>query len=143
MFPVARSGGLHVSLCWRLRHASPFSSSSFTSARHPNTPLHLDPSLKALLKDVDISLTHSRTHPPPQRKELEVLPVDKEETNGKPLDEEDAQDEYTQRKSPAAHFGSQQIGAVTIPIQLRNSINVMISGVTLFILWHLVTLLWV
>lgn len=142
MFLVVRSGGLRVSLSWRRRHASPFSSSSLTSASHPNPPLHLDPSLKALLKDVDISLTHSRTHPPPQRKELEVLPIDKE-TNGKSLDEEDAQDEYTQRKSPAAHFGSQQIGAVIIPTQLRNSINVMISGATLFILWHLVTLLWV
>jgi hypothetical protein len=127
MFPVARSGGLRISFCWRCRRGAAFSSSSVATTSHPNPPLNLDPSLKAFLKDVDISLAHTRTRPLPPRKELDAIPVEPKLAEDA-LAEEDVQDEYSQRKSPAAHFGSQQIGAVIIPSELQNSINVMISG---------------
>lgn len=103
--------------------------SSNTETAQPNPPLDLDPSFQALLRDVDISL--ERHNPkgaaPPSRRELEALPV--EGTEDSLLLPNDApHDEYSFRKSPAAHFGSQRIGAVILPLELQASITSIIAG---------------
>lgn len=102
--------------------------SSNTETAQPNPPLDLDPSFQALLRDVDISL--ERHNPkgaaPPSRRELEALPV--EGTEDSLLLPDDApHDEYSLRKSPAAHFGSQRIGAVILPLELQASITSIIA----------------
>ncbi|KAI8981200.1 mitochondrial small ribosomal subunit Rsm22-domain-containing protein [Trametes punicea] len=110
-------------------------SSSSVSSPHPNSPLDLDPAFQALLRDVEISLRNkvkgdiSGTHAP---RELEVFPHDPDA----PADyltsaELDAQDEgighRERRKSPAALFGSQRIGAVVIPHELQTTIGRMVT----------------
>ncbi|KAF7436331.1 37S ribosomal protein S22 [Pleurotus ostreatus] len=102
--------------------------SSNTETAQPNPPLDLDPSFQALLRDVDISL--ERHNPKdaalPSRRELEALPV--EGTEDSLLLPDDApHDEYSLRKSPAAHFGSQRIGAVILPLELQASITSIIA----------------
>jgi hypothetical protein len=102
-----------------------------TSAGQPNAPLDLDPSLRALLKDVDISLIkrkslENRTQP---HRELEVLPtglslVNEVDVENDIVDEEGSKE----RKSPAALFGSDRIGAVVLPLELQKSISLLISG---------------
>ncbi|KAJ4485621.1 mitochondrial small ribosomal subunit Rsm22-domain-containing protein, partial [Lentinula aciculospora] len=94
-----------------------------------NPSLNLDPSLKALLKDVDISLTRHKTSVPSHR-ELDIIPSEPFEESpiaiwdvGISVSEEESLD----RKSPAAIFGSQGIGAVILPLELQNSINLLIS----------------
>lgn len=119
---------------WRLlAHPSGNNVRMFTSSTRalmdrPNPPLNLDPSLKALLKDVDMSLVNHKSNPPPSLRELEILPTfDTPGTvalNSPAEPEEDA----STRKSPAAHFGSHHIGAVVLPSQLRETINLLISG---------------
>lgn len=96
-------------------------------------PLDLDPSLETLLKDVDISLkNYKATSKPPRELDIvapnehEILDPDSLEV----LEEEDAvgRDE---KKSPAAAFGSRGIGQVVLPLELQNSINVLINGMPL------------
>jgi hypothetical protein len=126
MFLVARSAGFCLSRFSRCPNGSAFLK-SFSS--HPNPPLDLDPSLQALLKDVDVSLSHSASKAPltPPQRELEALPIEDAEEGALTPDEETS-DRSSQRKSPAALFGSQQIGAVVLPPQLQTSINLLISG---------------
>ncbi|RDB29432.1 Rsm22-cox11 tandem protein 2, mitochondrial [Hypsizygus marmoreus] len=118
---LARRCGLRASLrCNRV--------DSRTLVNQPNPPLNLDPSLQALLQDVDISLAQGKGRMGKHMKELEVLAMEEqfEVTNALSTEEEDS--EYSmERKSPAAHYGSQQIGAVILPNQLQNTISVMIS----------------
>jgi hypothetical protein len=121
--PIFCGPGLNIHAC--------FTSTSTISSNQPNAPLDLDPSLRALLKDVDMSLIHhkSRQH---KHTELQVLPINPSITgetdvyNGAPHEER-----YTERKSPAAHFGSQRIGTVVLPFELRKSIGILISGLVL------------
>ena len=115
--------------------AARYASNSAVSSHHPNAPLELDPAFQALLRDVEISLRNklppntSGGHGP---RELEVFPQDPDTT----LDyltsaELDAQDEgfgKEHRKSPAAAFGSQRIGAVALPPELQSSIERMVAG---------------
>ncbi|KAK2461490.1 hypothetical protein APHAL10511_005953 [Amanita phalloides] len=106
------------SLC-RLLSAK-FSSTALAAGRHPNPPLHLDPSLEALLKDVDMSLLNhknSSTH-----RELQVYPGELAERTDSNIVEPVEEDVGLGRKSPAAEFGSQKIGAVILPSQLTKSI---------------------
>ena len=112
-----------------------YASNSAISSHHPNAPLELDPAFQALLRDVEISL---RNKLPPNTsggrgpRELEVFPHDPDTT----LDyltsaELDAQDEgfgKEHRKSPAAAFGSQRIGAVALPLELQSSIERMVAA---------------
>ncbi|KAG5645336.1 hypothetical protein DXG03_006398 [Asterophora parasitica] len=59
-------------------------------------------------------------------KELEVVSFDEEPEAY--LEVDDALSGHSfERKSPAAHYGSQRIGAVILPNQLQNSINAMIA----------------
>lgn len=85
----------------------------------------LDPSYEKLLKDIDATLanhgpeSHSHLH-----QELEVL-------HNFELDESADRDAHfaeMERKSPAALFGSQDIGAVVLPHELRDAIHVLING---------------
>jgi hypothetical protein len=106
-----------------------FKSSVIISAGQPNTRLSLDPSLQSLLKDVDMSLINLKIqHPPPR--ELEVIPADTALNEVVEIDE--THDPFVEnrqrRRSPAAHFGSQQIGSVVIPLELQRSINHLIAG---------------
>lgn len=116
-------------------------SNAAIQSHHPNTPLELDPAFQALLRDVEISLRNkipdgvlSAGHVP---RELEALPQDPEtELDYLTSAELDVGDEAVGhkegRKSPAAAFGSQRIGAVVLPLELQSSIQRMIAGVCLF-----------
>lgn len=103
-----------------------FSSSSVITNRQLKPPLHLDPSLKALLKDVDMSLLKRKNAPP--HRLLEVLfeepDIIVDSKRAVPVEE----DLELGKKSPAADFGSQKIGAVVLPPQLAKSINQLIQG---------------
>lgn len=111
-----------------------FKSSSIITSAQPNPPLNLDPSMRAMLNDVDMALSHHKPRPTYPPRELEVFPMEQvsqaEILVHEP--EEDLEEEYWGRKSPAAHFGSQQIGAVVLPFQLQTAINTVISGVCVF-----------
>jgi hypothetical protein len=129
MFVVTRSVGSSLSRFSRCRNGSAFFLSSKSFSSHPKPPLDLDPSLQALLKDVDVSLSHSASRTPlsPPQRELEAFPIDDIEGSALTPDEE-IPDRPPQRKSPAALFGSDQIGAIVLPPQLQTSINLLISG---------------
>lgn len=128
---------------WSLRVMRPSLSQSarFTSTplvcSQPNGPLDLDPSLQALLKDVDISLMRAKsgaslvenTSPLKPVRELEVFSVPEDEENSleDDLSAEDGVHHWDIKKSPAAHFGSRRIGQVVIPLELQNSIDRLIA----------------
>ncbi|KAG6911344.1 hypothetical protein DXG01_001015 [Tephrocybe rancida] len=104
------------------RASTPISARTFTG--QPNPPLNLDPTLQAVLEEGDMALTRGRRGK--RVKELEVVSVeeqfDSEDTS------HDEPDGYgLERRSPAAHYGSRQIGAVILPNQLQNAINGLIS----------------
>jgi len=103
-----------------------FTSPLSTISNRPNTPLDIDPSLRALLKDVDISLLNHKSQHRHVHRELEVLStgVDEADVQHEATNEQD----YVERKSPAAHFGSQGIGTVVLPFELQKSIDTLISG---------------
>jgi hypothetical protein len=96
----------------------------------PNSPLNLDPSLQALLADVDISLIKNKSkHLPKGPRELEIWDGPSEEAYS--LINEDIShtaDEHLTRKSPAAHYGSLRTGATILPFELHASISRLISG---------------
>lgn len=108
-------------------HLANFTTSSCSKA-HINRPLNLDPGLRTLLKDVDISLKNYKAAPPTTRRELDVISSDLE----LPADDLEETDVYEGRKSPAAQFGSRRFGAVVLPLELQNSINLLISGNVFF-----------
>lgn len=125
-FLVTRSSIFRFPLISRYRKNSTLLLSLKYFSSHPNPPLDLDPSLQALLKDVDISLSQTKSRPLVPRRELEALPTEDLPETVTSLVEE--LQEHAQRKSPAAQFGSQQIGAVVLPPQLQTSINLLIFG---------------
>jgi hypothetical protein len=101
-----------------------------------NPPLNLDPGLQALLRDVDISLKNSKAGLP-KHKELEIITgVDSSRVHGLSLTEWSSMEinaelgevERESRKSPAANFGSTQIGSVVLPQELRSAIEAIVSG---------------
>ncbi|KAI0718887.1 Rsm22-domain-containing protein [Cerioporus squamosus] len=119
----------------RKTHIVRCSSTSTSSSHHPNAPLELDPAFQALLRDIDISLRnkvqeHASSSCGPR--ELEVFPRDPAtELDYLTSAELDARDDMLHekegRKSPAAAFGSQRIGAVVIPFELQSSIGRMVA----------------
>lgn len=101
--------------------------------------MDLDPSFRALLNDADFSLLKYRTrhavpgsHPTPSRRELEVVShqhdPEADYLSSEELDVLHDREDREPRKSPAALFGSQRIGAITIPSELQRSINSLIAG---------------
>jgi hypothetical protein len=102
---------------------------SSSSSYQPNAPLDIDKSFRALLRDIDSSIAEqklNRHHALPEIHELTAYPTDSEVTELAHQDNEESA--RAQRKSPAAHFGSQQIGAVVIPQELKQTISALISG---------------
>lgn len=120
-------------LAHSIRHAgTPFSTSAVTASAQPNAALDLDPTLKALLQDIDISLTshkHVMAKRPPR--ELEPVAIEyPEEAKDAENFVEDHSERSEHRKSPAARFGSQKIGAVVMPTELQKSITALIDGLS-------------
>jgi hypothetical protein len=76
-----------------------------------------------------MSLVNHKTRPSPPR-ELEAFPVEETLDEASKIDgsHDPFPEDHLQRKSPAAHFGSQQIGSVVIPFELQKSINLLIAG---------------
>jgi len=118
-----------------------FSSSASTSSALPNFPLDLDPSYQRLFNDIDISLKKSKLQQTTTHRELEIVPGestalvnDLSVKDWTPLDVEDqpflqeGSEDREDRKSPAAVFGSKQIGTVVLPQELQRVINLLISG---------------
>lgn len=118
---------------WDLRAATTFRrvtgtrlySSAQGAHAHARSKPQLDPSLEALLQDVDISLhNYKSTH---KHRELDVISTPEEGTELQEY-QDDAGDEYHGRKSPAAHFGSDRTGSMILPHELQNAISELISG---------------
>lgn len=111
-------------------------SSSFS--HQPNAPLDLDKSFRAILQDVDNSIAEqklNRHHSLPDTHELTPYSTDPEATEL--AHQEDEGDTRAQRKSPAAHFGSQRPGAVVIPQELKQAISALISGENVTVIAYL------
>ncbi|KAF9075038.1 mitochondrial small ribosomal subunit Rsm22-domain-containing protein [Rhodocollybia butyracea] len=123
---------LFVRVKWKIvirnTHSYRALSSSTAALGKVNPSLNLDPSLQALLKDVDISLTRHKTSFPSHR-ELDIIPPEMDLNSEITVqDPEDSfQEDSLERKSPAAVFGSKGIGAVVLPLEMQNSINLLIS----------------
>lgn len=111
------------------------------ATHQPNAPLDLEPSFRALLSDVDLSLLKHKNRnaastsaaSPRGPRELEVFPTDpaavEDYLTAAELDAHDEElDSKEARKSPAALFGSRRIGAVVLPLDLQNSISRLIAG---------------
>ena len=135
----------------RVFHA--FGPTLFLPEKHaaltPNRPVDIDPALQALLSDADISLSRANAKsrllrktrdssrsddiftPTPHR-ELEVLETIAD-AGGVVEDPEthdlDGPFPRSERKSPAASFGSRGLGAVVLPFELQRSVLRLISGV--------------
>lgn len=102
---------------------------SSSSSHQPNAPLDLDKSFKAILRDIDHSIAEqklNRHHSLPDIHELTAYPTDSEVTEL--AHEDDEGNPRANRKSPAAHFGSQRLGAVVLPQELQQTISALISG---------------
>ena len=114
-----------------VRHAS-----SSSPHHHPNTPLELDPAFQTLLRDVEISVLKRMpqgAHGICQARELEVFPHDPDPTvdylTSAELDARDDNAGHKEaRKSPAAAFGSQRVGAVVLPLDLQSAIAQIVAG---------------
>jgi len=113
----------------RALRATTFLRSSQFSSYQPNAPLDLDKSFQTILRDIDNSITEQKLrghHSRPDIHELDVYPTDSKPTElAREGDEGDARSE---RKSPAALFGSQQLGAVVIPQELKQTTSALIEG---------------
>jgi hypothetical protein len=118
------------SVLWVCRYSSSTSQAPLDQT-HPNAPLDLDPTLRSLLNDVDMSLVkHKSHHPPREYRELEAIPADQSVDNTiAPYDQDlNTSDRRDTRKSPAALFGSRRVGAIELPFELQKSIHQLIAG---------------
>lgn len=122
----------------RILQCSYLSSTTATRYSLPNAPLNLDPSLDALLRDIDISLKNSKQGLA-KHKELKIVTGSsphqeiclKEWSSMEPnADLGDVERESP--KSPAAIFGSNQIGSVILPQELRFAIEAIVSRNIIF-----------
>ncbi|KAJ7292885.1 Rsm22-domain-containing protein [Mycena rebaudengoi] len=137
MLSATRYGGLRLVLrrypATLSSHGSP--ATNFSTHTHLNPPVELDSSTRDLLRDVDMSLggkRRSRGPHPQLKRELEELPeLHQDLTDVRVAHDESyvesMEDDILGRKSPAADFGSHSIGAVVLPLELQNSINLIIS----------------
>lgn len=82
--------------------------------------------MRSLLKDVDLSLLNHKVRYQPR--ELETIPIEEESGQKISAFYEDFEEEKRERKSPAALFGSQGIGAVVLPLQLQSAIDLIIAN---------------
>ncbi|KAF9531847.1 mitochondrial small ribosomal subunit Rsm22-domain-containing protein [Crepidotus variabilis] len=123
----------------RLAHKRSAALFSTSSAQHvaPKPRLDVDPQLDVFLQDIDLSTKDLRKRSSHTYKELQIVPEDSVETaysldlqEWSPLQIHDEPVAFMKRepsKSPAAIFGSNQIGAVVLPQELMNAIGSLIS----------------
>lgn len=106
-----------------------FSTSTRLPIAQPNPRLNFDdPSLEALLQDVDITMhARSRREKTPMH-ELEILSSRNVEAEALHEDYDQVTHGNLPRKSPAALFGSQLMGSVVLPLQMQGQIQHLISG---------------
>ncbi|PFH52318.1 hypothetical protein AMATHDRAFT_140364 [Amanita thiersii Skay4041] len=125
LLPRSPTFRLPLSRRWNASH---FSSCHVLSTRHPNPPLNLDPSLQALLKDVDMSILNYKSRPPAHR-ELELDSPSPEQDFSSMTSLDSLEEVHTNlgRKSPAAEFGSQNFGAIVLPSPLVRAVNTLIQ----------------
>lgn len=132
------------------KHASQLisrKSAQFSTSTEPNKPIELDPALQALLQDADKSLTHFKVKRSKRRSSKEIN-LERDTTSRKELEivsrtvtkrddvdetlleagEEDTVFPRSERKSPAASFGSRQIGTAILPYEMQQSVMALISG---------------
>lgn len=107
----------------RALRAISFLRSSPFSSHQPNAPLDIDESFRTILQDIGVD---QKLNALPHRHELTAYPTDSEPGTLTHLDDEPHS--QMDRKSPAALFGSQKIGAVVIPQELQQTISGLISG---------------
>ncbi|KAJ7103114.1 mitochondrial small ribosomal subunit Rsm22-domain-containing protein [Mycena belliarum] len=138
MFRATRHAGLR-GLQRSSAALSFFGSSASPSFPQVNPRVDLDPALRDLLRDVDMSLggkkQRSRGPHDPLKRELQqfmelqqntsVIVTD--QADDIEFDPQEAEHDVEGRKSPAAAFGSSGIGDVVLPLELQNSINLIIS----------------
>ena len=120
---------LRLMLRIRSSRALRFFRCSSSSSHQPNAPLELDKSFRAIFRDIDNSIAEqklNRHQSLPVTHELTAYPTDPEATEL--AHQEDEENTRAQRKSPAAYFGSQQLGAVVIPQELKQAISALISS---------------
>ena len=103
-------------------------SSACISRSRPNPRIDVDPDLQMLMQDVDMALNK---HLKREQQQLEIISREEEKEGEKEADFED--DGYEpqsnlHRKSPAALFGSQRVGAVVIPQEMQDIIQRLFSG---------------
>lgn len=139
---VSTRASLRVLSCSTRSSVAAFSS---TTGNHvtpqPRPPLTLDPSLKLLLHDVDMSLTQKQkgTGEPVSSfaRELEALENGDGEIEYYNLAEDYSIEESARRredrKSPAARFGSDGIGTVVLSPELQHAVTTLIEGVFLLL----------
>ncbi|KAI6153974.1 mitochondrial small ribosomal subunit Rsm22-domain-containing protein [Pisolithus tinctorius] len=128
----SHSGSVRVLSRVGLQNVATLSSSAVLRSAQPNPSVPLDPTLKTLLQGVDLSVSghkkrtagnvHSRT-----LRELEPFQDEHGDVAYHGMDDErSALGESVQgredRKSPAARFGSNGIGAVILPAELQRAI---------------------
>ncbi|TDL28180.1 Rsm22-domain-containing protein [Rickenella mellea] len=136
MLSVAGTASRRISRVSRAVRFTTASASTSHTSHTPNAALDLDPSFRVLLKDADLALLkHKARHVshPLNHRELEVLPFEDPDpfSNAVSYVTESGDDVCvgeTLRKSPEARFGSQAIGSVYIPNDLRLSIERLIAG---------------
>ncbi|KAJ7269291.1 mitochondrial small ribosomal subunit Rsm22-domain-containing protein [Mycena haematopus] len=138
MFRATRCKGLR-NVLRRTSSISSFGSSAAACSSQIHPRLDLDPALRDLLHDVDMSLGGKRrsrgSHATPNRK-LEEYPEPLHDTLSSnasisstvsTYELSEFIDDSVSRKSPAAEFGSYGLGSVVLPLELQNSINLIIS----------------
>ncbi|KAH9050521.1 Rsm22-domain-containing protein [Lactarius hengduanensis] len=108
----------------RALRAISFLRSSPFSTHQPNAPLDIDESFRTILQDIGDSVLDQKLNAPPRVHELTAYPTDSEPVDLTQLDDEP---HALERKSPAALFGSQRLGAVVVPQELQQTISGLIS----------------
>lgn len=79
-----------------------------------------------LMQDVDMALNK---HSNREKQQLEIIPKEEEEEKETDLEGDDYEPQSNlHRKSPAALFGSQHVGAVVIPQEMQDIIQRLFSG---------------
>jgi len=128
---VAQLGTQVLPLCIGKIKRIPANAALYSSARisrsRPNPRIDVDPDLQMLMQDVDMALNkHSKR----EQQQLEIIPKEEEEEEEEPNFEDNGYEPQSNlhRKSPAALFGSQRIGAVVIPHEMQDIIQRLFSG---------------
>jgi len=114
----------------KIRRITSANAALYSSARisrsWPNPRIDVDSDLQMLMQDVDMALNkHSRR----EQQQLEIIPKEKEEEKEADFEGDGYESQSNlHRKSPAALFGSQRVGAAVIPQEMQDIIQRLFSG---------------